>query len=80
MAAVPSADPDPTGQSDWPIEVSASYLGCTADPHQRPTVSDPRCLENDKPPPLPVGNYEARLYQSTHLVADPDPIMITVTP
>jgi hypothetical protein len=54
----------PTGVSTYRVVVSASRLGCTG------------C--NGNLPILEPGSYEAKLYQSTHVVPDPPPVRIEV--
>ena len=60
----------PVGESTWPMPVSATYFMCgmSGPPNQ--------CI-NGRPPPLPLGLYEASLYQmaSTNI---PDPPSIVV--
>jgi hypothetical protein len=69
----------PVGQSTWKVSVQASNLACLGG-NQPGEKGMPKCLPNGNPPPLPVGAYRARLYQSPHVVADPDPIQVRVTP
>jgi hypothetical protein len=64
----------PTGESSYPVAVSATALGCVGGP---PTDGIPSCTPSG-PPPLPPGTYEAKLYQSTHVVPDPPPVPVTV--
>jgi len=65
----------PTGESTYPVSVSASTNSCTNGP---PSDGIPTCSPPNTPPPLAPGSYEARLYQSAHVVPDPPPIPIHV--
>ena len=63
----------PVGQSIWRVTVVASYLECGPGRHLV------HC-RNGHPPPLPPGNYRAMLFQSSHIVPNPPPIRVRVTP
>ena len=61
----------PTGQSSWPVTVTARYSECGGGIR--------RCT-NGRPPSLPPGYYRAMLFQSPHLVPSPTPITVHVMP
>jgi hypothetical protein len=62
----------PVGKSSYTTPVSASYLGCG---NRGPF---PRCVDgpHPHPPPLPTGEYQAKLYQNP--TVDPAPIPTVV--
>jgi len=66
----------PVGRSRYPVTVEASYNQCAENP---PSYAAPACLPAG-PPPLPSGNYEAVLFQSSHVVPTPPGIAMRVTP
>lgn len=66
----------PEGESTYPVSVQARRATCTTGPAPSST---PTCEPDGSPPPLPPGNYEARLYQSTAVVPDPPPVDVRVT-
>jgi hypothetical protein len=65
----------PVGQSSYPAPVMASYLQCSA----RPRGPVRACLPSGHPPPLPAGDYRARLFQSGKLVPVPPVVTVRVT-
>jgi hypothetical protein len=67
----------PAGQSSYPVTVRASYLECSAG---RPQGAVRACLPNRRPPPLPPGDYHARLFQLGNLVPVPLAMTVRVTP
>ncbi len=67
----------PAGQSSYPVTVEASYSQCS---QGRPRRAIRACLPNGRPPPLPPGDYHARLFQASNLVPVPPPITVRVTP
>jgi hypothetical protein len=65
----------PTGISTYPVVLPASTLECT----NAPAAGEiPVCSPPNTPPPLETGSYEAKLYQSTHVLPDPPPVRIQV--
>ena len=66
----------PTGRSTYRIEVMSSYLACGNGPR---TANVPACLPQGGPPPLPVGDYRATLFQSAPVVPAPAPVPVRVT-
>src|SRR6266568_2313690 len=58
----------PVGQSSYPVTVRASYLECSAGRRQGAVRA---CLPGRQPPPLPPGDYHARLFQLGNLVPVP---------
>jgi hypothetical protein len=64
----------PAGTSSWPVTVAATYSGCG-----RGNKRVPPC-EDGLVPPLPVGKYQAVLFQSPHVVPKPASIEIRVVP
>jgi hypothetical protein len=70
----------PTGRSSYPVTVSASYLVCSEGQHLAGNPGSEPCLLNPpRPPPLPPGEYEATLVQSSTIVPTPPPIAVRVT-
>jgi len=67
----------PVGRSSYPVTVSGAYLACS---HSRPAGYLPPCLPNNRFPPLPAGQYEAELFQSSNIASIPPPIPVRVTP
>ena len=65
----------PVGESNYPVTVNASYLGCG---EHGPGGGLPGCL-NGAPPPLPPGTYRARFFQSSRIVPAQPAITIRVT-
>ncbi len=66
----------PAGESSYPVTVLASYLQC----HEGRTQGAIRaCLPDQRPPPLPPGDYRARLFQVGHLVVAPPGTTVRVT-
>jgi hypothetical protein len=61
----------PTGKSTYALPVVARYLSCGP--------GGPPCDGLD-PPPLPPGEYQAKLYQNPDVVPAPTPVTIRVTP
>jgi hypothetical protein len=66
----------PVGGSRYPITVSGSYNQCG---QGRPQHGIKPCLPGGRPPPLPPGNYHAKLFQVSDLVQVPPAIMVRVT-
>jgi hypothetical protein len=65
----------PAGESSWPVRVLA-YESCV---QGDPDFGLPSCLPAPQIyPPVPPGDYEAIVSQSTRLFADPAPITIRV--
>ena len=62
----------PVGTSKFAIVVAGSYVSCG---EGRP---GPSCVAG-RPPPLPPGKYEARLYQNPVVALTPAPTKVTVT-
>lgn len=58
-----------TGETTFEVPVPAVYNGCDSDPQSDCTINDGL---------LPAGEYEARLYQKTRVVPDPEPIAVQV--
>ena len=67
----------PVGESTYPVTIPATYLACTSG---APQGSTPACLANNGPPPLPAGDYEAKLLQIGDVVSIPPPMKVRVTP
>jgi hypothetical protein len=67
----------PIGESSYPATVEASYSECRAG---RPQGAVRACLPNRRPPPLPPGDYHAKLFQMGHIVPVPPAITVRVTP
>ena len=70
----------PPGLSTYPISLLASISTCQNDAPTPSTTTEnsyPSCIDGH-PPALPPGDYEARLYQSTHVVPDPEPVPVRV--
>ena len=57
----------PTGESSYPVTVTADHLGCTGGPPPYP-AGMPACDS-----PFPTGDYEARLYQGYNGSQVPEP-------
>jgi hypothetical protein len=68
----------PEGETAYPISVSATYTSCTS---SEPATGAVPCLPGGTLPPLPTGDYMARLYQigSDLPAAPPVPVRV-VTP
>lgn len=66
----------PVGESRYPITVSGSYNQCS---QGRPQHGFKSCLPGGRPPPLPPGNYHAKLFQVSDLVQAPPTITVRVT-
>ena len=66
----------PTGESSYPVTVTASYLECGTG---SPQVGLRPCV-NNRPPPLPSGEYQVTLIQSGSIVAAPPPVTVRVVP
>ena len=66
----------PQGRSVWPVRVWTRYSGCTNGPST--TTTTPRCTEGG-PPLLPPGDYDAALFQQSHVVPTPPPVAVHVT-
>jgi len=68
----------PAGESSYQVTVQATYLGCGGSP----LGDNPPCVNvhgHTEPPPLPPGDYEAKLFQSGNVVPTPPPITVRVT-
>lgn len=65
----------PVGKSSYPVTIQASYLACNAG-------GAPACLPGkQRIPPLPPGDYQARLFFQVHQFAlAPPAIPMRVTP
>lgn len=61
----------PAGESTYPVTIRASYLGCGG-------RDEPACLPNNEMPPLPTGDYRAKLFQIGDIVSIPPPITVRV--
>ena len=64
-----------TGESSYPVSVTADHLGCVGGPPYQP--NDVRCSD-----PFPTGDYEARLHQGYNgrRVPEPPPVQVRVVP
>jgi hypothetical protein len=69
----------PVGTSSYPVTIETRLLGCVHGPETHNSSEFPLCV-NGQAPPLPAGDYEARLYQSPQVVPDPDPVHVRVLP
>lgn len=66
----------PSGESSYPVTVRATYNSCSGS--IPPAAGAVACLPNQGPPPLPTGNYRAKLFQSPTIGPAPSPIEIRV--
>ncbi len=69
----------PVSKSSYPVTVRATYLGCGG----TPLGNNSACVTthgHTALPPLPPGQYEAKLFQSSNIVPIPPPIAVRVTP
>ncbi len=69
----------PVGESSYSVTVQATYFGCGG----TPLGTNPPCLTHSGHtilPPLPPGNYQAKLFQSGNVVPTPPSITVRVTP
>jgi len=68
----------PVGESTYPVTVLAAYATCG----EAPLAGLPKCSTGPSPgpPPLPPGEYQATLFQSSPIVSLPLPIDVTVEP
>jgi len=66
----------PIGESVHPVTVSAQHMACSTTSVNETLV---RCENDGSLPPLPPGQYEARLYQSTEVVPAPTPVEVRLT-
>ena len=67
------------GETRMPIEVFTTYPGCSSGstaPTSPPTL--PACLSGNRPPPLPVGGYQAVLV-GMDLALPPATVAVTLT-
>jgi hypothetical protein len=64
----------PAGESTYPVSVSAHH-SCSGSSMDSAVV---RCQQDGSPPPLPPGDYEARLYQISEVVPEPQPVAVRV--
>ena len=62
----------PVGTSKFPVVVAGSYVSCGEG------GPGPSCVAG-RPPPLPPGHYQARLYQNPVVALTPSPTKVTVT-
>jgi hypothetical protein len=62
----------PVGKSTYPAIVAGTYVSCGGG------GPDPACVDG-RPPPLPPGKCQAKLYQSPEIVRAPTPITVQVT-
>ena len=68
--------PIPVGETSYPVQFYASYLGCST-----PAQGDLKaCIPNVGPPPLPPGEYQAQFFQSSPVVTPALPIDVNVVP
>jgi hypothetical protein len=67
----------PVGRSTYRVIVQGSYVSCELTPGEG-TPNSPACVDG-RPPPLPPGKYQAKLYQSPQILRAPSPITVTVT-
>jgi hypothetical protein len=70
----------PPGVSTYPINFFAGTFACQNDAPTSSAATEssyPPCIDSH-PPALPPGDYEARLYQSTSVVPDPEPVPASV--
>jgi hypothetical protein len=65
----------PTGFSTYPVKVYASALGRAGESIDN---SIPKCIDGHAPP-LPAGDYQARLYQVHQVVPEPESISVRVS-
>lgn len=66
----------PTGESRWPVWVSASLSHCTS---AVPPVGDVACEPDGTAPAIPPGTYQA-VVEGVEGVPIPEPVTIEVTP
>ena len=66
----------PAGQTRYRVALRASYSQCS---QGRPLDGLKACLPDGRPPPLPPGTYNARLYQARGLVRVPPALTVRVT-
>jgi hypothetical protein len=66
----------PTGESRYRVTVGASYRACG---QGRPEDGLKACLAGNRPPPLPPGEYHAKLFQISNVVPAPPALAIRVT-
>ena len=66
----------PIGESSYPVTIVASYSQCSAG---RPHGAVRACLPDRRPPPLPPGEYHAKLFQLDNLVPVPPAMTVRVT-
>jgi hypothetical protein len=64
----------PTGTSSYPVKISVTYLQCSNT--GRPQGTIPTCEHG--PPPLPQGDYQARLFQNGRVAPTPPPVSVHV--
>jgi hypothetical protein len=64
----------PQGESTWTVTVDAIYTACGDGEGLVP------CPDDERMPPLPVGEYRVLLVQHPRLVPDPVPVVLHVTP
>jgi hypothetical protein len=67
----------PAGETRYPVTVWATYSQCS---QGRPQHGLRPCLPGGRMPPLPPGQYHAKLFQLRKLVRVPSAIMVRVTP
>jgi hypothetical protein len=67
-----------TGTSRFPLSIRASYQACsqhTDSQHTPASASSPRCGPGNTMPPLPAGDYEARVHGLSGI---PEPAPVTI--
>jgi hypothetical protein len=67
----------PVGRSTYDVPLQASYSSCGGEgtiPGQGPPLP---CIDG-RPPPLPVGKYQVKVYQNPAVVSAPAPINVRV--
>ncbi len=64
----------PAGTTRYPVVVHASYSHCNQLP------PDPPACIGDQPPPLPPGQYKARVFEIFKAMAEPRPVTVKVAP
>jgi hypothetical protein len=67
----------PVGSSTYDLRLQASYSSCGGEgtiPGQGPTLP---CIDG-RPPALPVGKYQVKVYQNPAVVSAPAPINVRV--
>jgi META domain len=65
----------PAGKSRYPVSLAATYLGCVPGP---PDDNWPSCLPGSRPPPLPLGTYDAIVFEGSGRVSTSSPVKVQV--